>query len=75
MGSHVTSSKLQRKYQGCGQHLNWPEAKIRGALNYSEAFPEEVNELIAENDSSDFDSLKRMLPQAVDFAAKKAKRG
>jgi hypothetical protein len=34
-----------------------------------------VNELIAENDSIDFDSLKRMLPQAVDFAAKKTKRG
>src|SRR6202163_880123 len=36
------------------KHLNWPEAKVRAALNYSEAFPEEVNELIAENDSSDF---------------------
>jgi hypothetical protein len=57
------------------KHLNWPEAKVRAALNYSEAFPGEVNELIAENDSIDFDSLKRMLPQAVDFAAKKTKRG
>jgi hypothetical protein len=33
-----------------------------------------VNEAIAENDSTDFDSLKRMLPQAVDFAARKTKR-
>jgi hypothetical protein len=57
------------------KHLNWPEAKVRAALNYSEAFAGEVNELIAENDSIDFDSLKRMLPQAVDFAAKKTKRG
>jgi hypothetical protein len=70
---------LLRSYKGnikdVAKHLNWPEATVRGALNYSEAFPEEVNELIAENDSSDFDSLKRMLPQAVDFAAKKTKRG
>jgi hypothetical protein len=70
---------LLRSYKGnikdVAKHLNWPEAKVRAALNYSEAFPGEVNELLAENDSTDFDSLKRMLPQAVDFAAKKTKRG
>ena len=70
---------LLRSYKGnvkdVAKHLNWPEAKVRAALNYSEAFQEEVNEAIAENDSTDFDSLKRMLPQAVDFAARKAKRG
>ncbi len=57
------------------KHLNWPEAKVRAALSYSEAFPVEVNEAIAENDATDFDSLKRMLPQAVDFAVRKTKRG
>ena len=31
--------------------------------------------LIAENDLIDFDSLKRMLPQAVDFAAKNVQAG
>src|ERR1700693_1368711 len=70
---------LLRSYKGnikdVAKHLNWPEAKVRGALNYSEAFPEEVNELIAENDSSDFDSLKRMLHEALDLHAKKTKRG
>ena len=70
---------LLRSYKGnvkeAPKHLNWPEAKVRAALNYSEAFPEEVNEAIAENDSIDFDSLKSMLPQAVNFAAKKIKRG
>jgi hypothetical protein len=69
---------LLRSYKGdvkdVAKHLNWPEAKVRAALNYSEAFPEEVNEAIAENDSTDFDRLKRMLPQAVDFAARKIKR-
>ena len=57
------------------KHLKWPEAKVRAALHYSEAFPEEVNDAIAENDSIDFDSLKRMLPQAVDFAVRQTKRG
>jgi hypothetical protein len=70
---------LLRSYKGnvkdVAKHLNWPEAKVRAALNYSEAFPEEVNEAIAENDATDFDSLRRMLPQAVDFAATKIKRG
>jgi hypothetical protein len=70
---------LLRSYKGnvrdVAKHLNWPEAKVRAARNYSEAFPEEVNEAIDENDSTDFDSLKRMLPQAVDFPARKTKGG
>jgi len=70
---------LLRSYKGnvrdVAKHLNWPEAKVRAARNYSEAFPGEVNEAIDENDSTDFDSLKRMLPQAVDFSARKTKRG
>ena len=70
---------LLRSYRGnvkdVAKHLNWPEAKVRAALNYAEAFSEEVNEALAENDSTDFDSLQRMLPQAVDFAVRKIKRG
>jgi hypothetical protein len=70
---------LLRSYKGnakdVAKHLNWPEAKVRAAIHYSEAFPEEVSEAIAENDSTDFDSLKRMLPQAVEFATRKIKRG
>jgi hypothetical protein len=57
------------------KHLKWPEARVRAALYYSEAFPEEVNDAIAENDSTDFDSLKRTLPQIADFAARQTKRG
>jgi len=69
---------LLRSYRGnvraVAQHLEWPESKVRAAVNYAEAFPEEVNEAIAENDSTDFDALKRMLPQAVTFALRKTKR-
>lgn len=53
------------------KHLRWPEAKIQAAVNYAAAFPEEINEAIAENDSADFEVLKRMLPQAVEFVSRK----
>lgn len=69
---------LLRSYNGnvtaVAKHLEWPESKIRAALNYAEAFPEEVNEAIAENDSTTFDDVKRMLPQGIEFAARKTKR-
>jgi hypothetical protein len=72
---------LIRGYKGnvpsVAKHLKWPPAKVRAAVHYAEAFPEEINEAIAENDSTDFETLKRMLPQAAEFVAgsgKTAKR-
>src|SRR5580700_10288104 len=56
---------LLRSYKGnvkdVARHLKWPEANFRSAHNYSGAGPGEVKLAIAENDSADFDSLKRML--------------
>jgi hypothetical protein len=70
---------LLRSYKGnvaaVAKHLRWPEAKVRAALNYAEAFPDEINQDLTENDSTGFETLKRMLPQAVDSAAAKTKRG
>jgi len=70
---------LLRSYKGsvaaAAKHLRWAEAKVRAAVNYAEAFPEEINEATAENDSTDFETLKRMLPQAVDSASGRTKRG
>jgi hypothetical protein len=48
------------------RHLRWPEARVQGVVNYANAFPEEINTAIAENDAIDFESLKRMLPQALE---------
>jgi hypothetical protein len=66
---------LVRSYKGdrsaAARHLRWPEAKVQAAVNYAEAFPEEINEAMAENDSADFDVLKRMLPQTANFEAMK----
>jgi hypothetical protein len=70
---------LLRSYHGAvaavAKHLRWPDAKVRAAVNYAEAFPEEIDEATAENDFTDFETLKRMLPQAVDFVSRKTKRG
>jgi hypothetical protein len=53
-------------------HLTWPEVKVQAAVNYALAYPEEINEAIAENEATDFRALKRMLPQAIQFVPKKA---
>jgi hypothetical protein len=53
-------------------HLRWPKAKVQAAVNYAEAFADEIQEAIAENDMTDFKALKRMLPQATASASRKA---
>jgi hypothetical protein len=52
-------------------HLRWPQAKVQAAVNYAEAFSGEVNEALAENEASNFTTVKRMLPQTVEFIAGK----
>jgi hypothetical protein len=70
---------LLRSYNGAvaavAKHLRWPEAKVQAAANYAEAFREEIDEATAENDAADFETLKRMLPQAVDFTSRNTTRG
>jgi hypothetical protein len=53
------------------RHLQWPEAKVQAAFNYAKAFPEEIKASIEENDAMDFESLRRMLPQAVEFVVRR----
>jgi hypothetical protein len=50
-------------------HLNWPEAKVQAAINYAMAFPQEIEGALSENAATDFEALKRMLPQAVELAS------
>ena len=57
------------------KHLKWPEAKVHAAVNYTRAFPQEINEALNDFEATDFQALKRLLPQAVEFApVKTAKR-
>jgi hypothetical protein len=56
------------------KHLRWPVAKVQAAVSYAEAFGDEINEALAENEAAGFTSIKRMLPQAVEFVTGKAAR-
>jgi hypothetical protein len=56
------------------KHLRWPVVKVRTAVNYAEAFPDEIDQALTENNAVDFTALKRMLPQAVEFTPGKAKK-
>jgi|ERR1700691_3985844 hypothetical protein len=57
---------IVRAYKGdakkAAKHLEWPEAKVRAAMHYAEAFPAEINEALEENDAMDFEALKKLLP-------------
>ena len=69
---------LVRSYKGSvsavAKHLRWPEAKVQAAANYAQAFPGEIEEATSENDAADFETLKRMLPEAVDVVVSKTTR-
>ncbi len=57
------------------RHLKWPQEKVQAAVNYAAAFPGEINDAIADNRTTDFEALKRMLPQAAEFVPQRtAKR-
>ena len=63
---------LVRSYGGdvkkTAGHLEWPPVKVQAALNYSKAFPDEIENAIRDNQSYDFDKISRVLPQAEAFA-------
>jgi len=56
------------------KHLRWPEAKVQAALNYAQAYPEEIAAAIADHEAIDFKALSRMLPQAKEFTVADAPR-
>jgi hypothetical protein len=56
------------------KHLQWPESRVQAALNYAEAFPEEIERAISENAGTDFDALKRMLPSALKVGSRRVRK-
>lgn len=58
--------------QAVARHMRWPQAKVQAAVNYAEAFSDEINEALAENEASNFTAIRRMLPQAVEFVTGRA---
>jgi len=69
---------IVRAYKGdaerAARHLGWPEAKVRAAMHYAEAFPDEIREAIQENEAVRFEVLQRMLPAAEEFAAPRPRK-
>ena len=67
---------LVRSYRGdvsaVARHLKWPEAKVQAAINYAKSFPEEIEEAASENAATDFEALRRMLPQAAEFISRRS---
>ena len=45
-------------------YLNWPLVRVQAALQYAAVYPDEIEAAIADNDAYDFETVKRMLPQA-----------
>ena len=64
-----------RDVPAVARHLRWPEVKVRAAMNYAEAFPNEIDEALADHETTDFEKLKRMLPQAVEFVPRTDVKG
>jgi hypothetical protein len=62
----------QDDLSAAAKHLRWPQAKVQAAVNYAEAFPDEIHQALKENHAVEFTALKRMLPQAEEFSAEKA---
>ena len=56
------------------RHLKWPEARVQAATDYARTFPEEIETALSENADTDFDALKRMVPQATEFVSRRARK-
>lgn len=56
------------------KHLAWPEAKVKAALHYGQAFPEEIEAALSENSAVDFATLKRLLPQATKIPSPRTRK-
>jgi hypothetical protein len=54
------------------RHLRWPQARVHVAVTYEEPFSSEINDALAEHGTTGFTTNKRMLPQAIEFAAGRA---
>ncbi len=69
---------LVRSYKGdasaVAKHLQWPEGKVQAAMNYFEAFPNEIEEAFSENSATNFSALKRMLPDTVQIRSRRVRK-
>ena len=55
--------------QRTATYLRWPLVRVQAALQYAAAYPDELEAAIADNEAYDFETAKRMLPQAEEFVS------
>lgn len=64
---------LVRSYKGdiqkVADHLVWLPSRVQAAVNYAEAFPEEIDAAIEDNNKG-YEELKRILPNLQLFEAR-----
>lgn len=70
--------KLARAYDGdvarTAERLDWPEVKVRAALNYAAAYPEEIEAAIADSQPT-YEALVALLPGLERFKAGEPESG
>jgi uncharacterized protein (DUF433 family) len=58
--------QISREFEGdterTAQHLDIPLAQIQAALNYAQAYPEEIEAAIADAEGGDFEKLSKIIP-------------
>jgi hypothetical protein len=52
------------------EHLAWPIVKVRAALAYASAYPDEITDALEDLSEMNFGTLTRMLPQTTTFVAR-----
>lgn len=53
-------------------HFRWPVPRVKAGFHYYEAYPQEIDQAIADNEAMTFDKLKRLLPQLEAIAVPQA---
>ena len=49
-------------------HFHFPVHRVKAGLHYYEAYPQEIDQAITDNEAASFDTLKRLLPQMEGIA-------
>jgi uncharacterized protein (DUF433 family) len=66
-------ARLARQFQGdpagVAEHLGLPLVRVKAALNYARAFPDEIETSIRDYEETTLDDLKRQLPNLEVFEA------
>ena len=66
-------ARLARQFNGghaaVAEHLGLPPVQVKAALNYAQAFPEEVETSLRDYEETTLEDLKRQLPNLEGFEA------